>query len=49
MAKKKQLTVQDTIISWQVIDDEDYISLTDIARKYGRISRSLGTIAESKF
>ena len=29
--KKKQLTVQDTIINWHTIDQGDYISLTDMA------------------
>lgn len=34
MAKKKSFTVQDTIISWQVVNDEDYICLTDMVRHY---------------
>lgn len=34
MAKRKEIKVQDITVSWQVINDEDYISLTDIARKY---------------
>ena len=36
MAKKKQLKVQDTVISWQIINDEDYISLTDMVRHEDR-------------
>ena len=34
MTKRKEIKVQDITISWRVINDEDYISLTDIARKY---------------
>ncbi|MCB0844026.1 MAG: KilA-N domain-containing protein [Bacteroidetes bacterium] len=36
MAKKgkKSLIVQDTIISWREINDHDYISLTDMAKKF---------------
>lgn len=34
MTKKKQLKVQDTIIQWQVIGEEDYICLTDMAKGF---------------
>lgn len=32
MAKKKEFKVQDVVVRWNTIDDEDYISLTDIAK-----------------
>jgi len=34
MAKSKQLIVQETIISWRVINKDDYISLTDITKRF---------------
>lgn len=36
MAKKKTgtLTIQDTVVNWQAINDQDYICLTDMAKKF---------------
>ena len=40
MSKKKQasLKVQDTIISWRKVNNEDYICLTDMAKKFNNRS-----------
>ena len=39
MAKKKEIKVEATIISWQTINNADYISLSDMASEHGGIHR----------
>lgn len=36
MAKKKTIEVQDIVITWQVIEEEDYICITDMVRNEDR-------------
>lgn len=34
MAGKKQIKVQDTLVQWEVVDDSDYICITDMAKGF---------------